>query len=120
MARGMVSVFPGILPAIISVAPNSPMARAKDRTVPAMIPFFDSGSIILRNVSNSECPRVYEALTRFRSIDSMAAREVFIMSGSATTKDASTAAYQVNMMLKPVEPYRDLPSNPFLPKSTIR
>ena len=38
MVRGRVLVFPGMFPAIIRVAPNSPMARAKDRTVPAMIP----------------------------------------------------------------------------------
>ena len=43
MAIGMVAVFPGMFPATIRVAPNSPMALAKERTAPAIIPFLDRG-----------------------------------------------------------------------------
>ena len=38
MAIGMVSVFPGIAPASVTVAPNSPIAFAQDRMTEAMSP----------------------------------------------------------------------------------
>lgn len=47
IARGIVWVLPGILPAIINVAPNSPIALAKDNTKPAIIPGQARGIAIL-------------------------------------------------------------------------
>jgi len=102
------------------VAPNSPMARAKDSTAPAMMPRLASGSVTLQAVQSSEWPSVEEASSRVRSMDSMAARVVLIMSGRATTNEASTAACQVNRIVHPVHAYRAFPMTPFLPKSTMR
>jgi len=99
----MVFVFPGMFPATIRVAPNSPIALAKERTVPATMPFFARGSTTRRAVSNSEWPKVSEALMRLLSTDSIAALVVLIISGRATTKEARTAAYQVNMIPHPVQ-----------------
>lgn len=47
IAKGIVCVFPGILPATISVAPNSPKALANESMVPPIIPFLAKGNIIL-------------------------------------------------------------------------
>jgi hypothetical protein len=47
MATGMVSVFPGIAPARVTVAPNSPSAFAQQRIMEAMIPLRASGKVIL-------------------------------------------------------------------------
>jgi hypothetical protein len=44
MPSANVTVSPGIMPAIITVAPNSPSARAKANTVPAASPRRASGS----------------------------------------------------------------------------
>jgi hypothetical protein len=116
----MVSVFPGIFPASMIVAPNSPMARAKERTAPAMSPFFARGKITFIAVLRFEWPRVYDAFMRSLSTDSIAARAVFTIRGSATTKDASTAACHVNMTDQPVASKTGRPRSPFLPNRIIR
>ena len=102
MASGTVVVFPGMFPASISVAPNSPSARAKARTRPATMPFRASGSVTSSAVRHSERPSVYAAFSSSRSTDSMAARAVRTSSGRAITVAAITAAYQVNATLQPV------------------
>ena len=102
MASGTVAVLPGMLPASISVAPNSPSARAKARTSPAMMPLRASGSVTSSAVRHSERPSVHAARSRSRSTDSMAARAVRTSSGSAITVAATTAAYQVNATVQPV------------------
>ena len=50
----------------------------------------------------------------------MAARAVRTRSGSAITVAATTAAYQVKVMLHPVVAKRGAPRNPRRPSSTIR
>ena len=50
--------LPGMLPASISVAPNSPSARANARTSPARIPFRASGSVTSSAVRHSDRPSV--------------------------------------------------------------
>jgi hypothetical protein len=46
MAIGIVSVFPGIAPARVTVAPNSPKAFAHVRITEAMIPFSARGRVM--------------------------------------------------------------------------
>ena len=48
--RGIVCVCPGIFPATIRVAPNSPMARIHERRIPASIPFEAIGKIMYLNI----------------------------------------------------------------------
>src|SRR5437660_1211850 len=74
-----------MLPASMSVAPNSPSARAKARTSPAMIPLRASGNVTSSAVRHSERPSVNAAFSSSRSTDSMAARAVRTRSGSAMT-----------------------------------
>jgi hypothetical protein len=62
-----------------------------------------SGSVTRSAVQSSVWPRVREASRSVRSTASIAARLVLTMNGSATTNDATTAACQVNIRLKPVQ-----------------
>ena len=97
MAMGMVAVFPGILPATIRVAPNSPMARAKDSAVAAAIPGQAKGTETRQKTFHSETPKVLAAFKIFGSICSKAPLEVLYIRGKATTVAARTAAYQENI-----------------------
>jgi hypothetical protein len=47
IATGIVSVFPGIAPARVTVAPNSPTALAQERIIEAMRPLHARGRVIL-------------------------------------------------------------------------
>src|SRR3972149_1977608 len=54
MESGSVWVLPGILPAIMSVAPNSPSARTNAKSKPVATPGQASGSITLQRIRCSE------------------------------------------------------------------
>ena len=59
--------LPGMLPATISVAPNSPIARAKASSMPARMPRQASGSVTRKNTAHSrqaEHPRAARAAGR--------------------------------------------------------
>src|SRR5699024_741895 len=58
IAKGIVSVTFGINPANISVAPNSPSARANVNTIPASKPGHASGNDIVQNTRHFEAPIV--------------------------------------------------------------
>ena len=66
MAR--VWVLPGMFPASMMVAPNSPRARAKVSTVPEMIPGRQLGKTIRQKMAVSDRPRVRPASMRSVSI----------------------------------------------------
>jgi hypothetical protein len=102
MDSGTVWVLPGILPASMSVAPNSPSARAKARTSPARMPLRARGSVTSIAVRHSERPSVKAAFSSSRSTEAMAAAAVRTRSGKAITVAAMAAAYQVNATVKPV------------------
>lgn len=55
-AVGAVWVFPGILPANMSVAPNSPNALAKLSMNPETIDFTDSGRVTCKKNIKITCP----------------------------------------------------------------
>src|SRR5579875_1537513 len=92
IAMGSVWVFPGMLPAIISVAPNSPRARAKARMVPAMTPGHASGSATFQKALHSEAPSVRAAWRKLGFTCSSAPRAERYISGKATTVAAITVA----------------------------
>ena len=58
MNSGTVPRLPGMLPAIMIVAPNSPMLRAKARTQPLRIPGRANGSMTVQKASQRPAPRV--------------------------------------------------------------
>src|SRR6202167_5977052 len=119
MAIGIVSVLPGMFPATISVAPNSPRARAKESIVPASTPGQASGSAISRNTRHSDAPNVRAACSNAGSTCSRAAREVRYISGKATTAAAITVAGQEKTMLAP-NWSSNLPNGTLRPKSNKR
>ena len=58
MPTASVRVRPGIAPAIMIVAPNSPSARENPSTAPAAMPRDASGSVIVRRMRNDPAPSV--------------------------------------------------------------
>ena len=66
----MVWVFPGIFPAIVMVAPNSPRLRAKESTIPPIIPGIERGMLTRKKVEIFEAPNVREAFSYAGSINS--------------------------------------------------
>lgn len=118
---GMVVVLPGMLPASISVAPNSPMDLEKDKTVAAAIPGHARGTVIVQNILLSETPRVLAAFIMLLSICSKAPLVVLYMIGKDTAAAAMTVADQENTICIPME-YRNAPMGLFLPNiiSNIR
>ena len=91
----MVPVFPGMFPAIMEVAPYSPMALAKVRIVPEAMPGPAVGMTTFQNMDVSLIPKVLPAFTRSGSTSSKAARAFLYMSGNAITMAAMTQPVQV-------------------------
>src|SRR5471032_2382265 len=96
-----VFVLPGMLPATISVAPNSPIERANASSVPPSTPRQASGKVTRRNTPNGPMPSTLAACSSCVSTVSNAARAPFSTSGNATTAAAITAACQVKIRLMP-------------------
>ena len=67
-----VCVLPGMFPATIKVAPNSPIALANPRTTPANTPLYDKGRITARNRSQFVAPSNLAEFNISASIDSNA------------------------------------------------
>ena len=63
MAVGIVCVSPGIFPANINVAPNSPNARAKLNMLPEMSDFEARGIEIYKKILHSLAPSILAAST---------------------------------------------------------
>src|ERR1700733_9316818 len=147
MAMGMVAVLPGMSPASISVAPNSPSARANERIVPASTPGHASGKATAWNTRHSDAPNVLADSKNRESADSTeatawntrhsdapnvlaasknrestcssAARAERYISGNATTAAAITVAGQENTTVVPNRS-RSFPRGPFRPNSSKR
>ena len=116
IAIGIVWVFPGILPASIKVAPNSPRARAYDNNNPDIRPGLAKGSMIRQKSSISEAPRVLALDIRLKSICWNAPNDVLYIKGKATTIAAITAAYHVNIILT-LNNHNSLPIGPYFPSN---
>src|ERR1700683_4290333 len=91
----MVWVWPGIFPAIIRVAPNSPKDRANASAVAARIDRCANGSVTRQKSFHSLAPKVRAARSQLRSTLSSAAREDFTNRGSEYRIAATTAAFHV-------------------------
>lgn len=61
--RAIVCVFPGMLPATIYVAPNSPRDFVNPRITPPKIPLYAKGRVIVRNTLNGFDPSVRAAFS---------------------------------------------------------
>ncbi|EET88201.1 hypothetical protein CcarbDRAFT_1318 [Clostridium carboxidivorans P7] len=120
IAVGMVCVFPGIFPAIINVAPNSPKALAKDKTKPLIIPGKAIGSVTLKNTLSSLAPNVLAAFSQTLSIFMKAALQLWYIKGRETTKEAIQAAVKVKIRLLLKTLRIILPIKPYLPNITKR
>ena len=73
MPTASVLVEPGMLPAIMTVAPNSPSARANPSTAPATTAGRASGSVMVKNTRSGPAPSVAAAASNRRSTCSMPA-----------------------------------------------
>src|SRR6266568_2163021 len=89
---GIVSVWPGKLPANVIVAPNSPRARAQHNTAPAPRDGATMGTVIRRNTAIRLAPSVAAASSKPWSADRNAPSTVMIRNGMATKVSASTQA----------------------------
>ena len=96
-----VSVWPGIEPATIAVAPNSAIARAQVIINPPIIPGFIKGKITLVNVNVDEAPSVLAANNIFLGMESMLLLAALIKKGDATKNWAIIIPFFVKMILNP-------------------
>jgi hypothetical protein len=108
-----------MLPATISVAPNSPSALAKANTVPAAIPGQAKCKEIVQNIFHSDIPKVLAALSMFLSICSKAPFEVLYISGKDTTTAAITVADQEKIIFISIRE-SSFPTGPFFPNISNR
>src|SRR6266404_5857627 len=109
MADGSVWVSPGMLDTKVIVAPNSPMARANERMVPAMMPGNMSGSVTVRKTQTGWAPSVLAASSSPRSTASMDSCIARTRSGNPITALARAAPVHRNAN---TIPFRiDLPQN---------
>src|ERR1700704_534885 len=120
MADGSVWVSPGMLDTKVIVAPNSPMARANERMVPAMMPGSMSGSVTVRKTQTGWAPSVLAASSSPRStasIDSCIART---RSGNPITALARAAPVHRNANTIPNVSARKAPIGPRRPNRRSR
>ena len=103
---GIVSVWPGKLPAKVIVAPNSPRARAQHSTAPAPRDGAIKGTVTRRNTVIGFAPSVAAASSKPRSAARSAPSAVMTRKGMATNVWASTTAAGVNGIVSPNHPSR--------------
>ena len=99
MAMGIVCVCPGILPANIKVAPNSPKALAKAKVVAATMPGNAKGKLMRQKIVNSLAPKVLATRRRLVSICIKDPSAVLYIIGNETTVAAIAAPYQVKTIV---------------------
>ena len=109
-----------MLPATISVAPNSPKARAKASSTPARMPRQASGKVTRKNTATLPRPSTRAACSSCMSTPSNAARADLQTNGKATIAAAITAPCQVKIRLMPKLRSSQPPSQPRRPMTTSR
>src|SRR3954451_14459381 len=97
----MVWVRPGKFPANVTVAPNSPSARAQHSTAPAATPGATSGNVTWVNVVQRPAPSVAAASSYRASAPRRAPSTAMTRNGIATNASASTTPVVVNGRVKP-------------------
>src|SRR5699024_5844543 len=119
IAVGIVCVRPGILPATMSVAPNSPIARAKLNNAPVTSAVVDRGRVTFMNVCSLFAPSTFAAFSISASTFKKPAFADWYISGNATTVLAMTTAYHVNMMVAPKRVSYRSPMKPLFPNINL-
>ena len=94
-------VRPGMLPATITVAPNSPSAREKPRMAPASTNRRASGRLMLKKMRDTLAPSVAATCSKRSLTCSKPARTVRTNSGKPITVIASTTAFHVKRTSSP-------------------
>lgn len=115
----MVWVLPGMLPAIIKVAPNSPRALAKDSIAPEATPGQAKGRVIVQKILHSETPKVLAASKILESIISKAPLVVLYISGNDTTVAAITVAGHEKITFMLIR-FKSFPMGLFIPNINRR
>ena len=116
----MVCVSPGMLETKVIVAPNSPIALAKDSTMPAMMPGRISGSVTTAKTQTGCAPSVPAASSSLRSTAAMDRRMARTSSGKPMMAQASAAPVQRNENTMPNCSARKDPMGPRRPKPISR
>ena len=98
IAVGIVWVCPGMFPANMSVAPNSPKALAELNIAPVRMDLPANGRDTYQNNVHSPAPSTLAAFSISSSMPSKPVLADWYISGKATTVEAITAAHQVNMI----------------------
>src|SRR5664279_1100552 len=114
----MVWVVPGKLPAKVTVAPNSPSARAQHSTLPATRLGQINGRVTRRKVANGADPNVAAASSRPRSAERIAPSTVTTRNGIATNVSATTTPAVVNGSVIPNQESRNRPTIPLRPSTS--
>src|SRR6266545_957013 len=114
----MVWVRPGLLPAKVMVAPNSPSARAQHSTAPAATPGATSGSVTRRKVVHRSAPSVAAASSYRVSAPRNAPSTAMTRNGIATNASATTTPVVVNGTVIPNVPLSHAPSRPLRPNTS--
>ncbi len=115
--KGKVRVCPGLSPANVIVAPNSPSALAQERAMPAKIEFRSIGRVTVKNVLIGVAPKFRDASSNFESNSAAADSMVKTKKGSATNVAAIIAPAVVNGRVTPNQLSSFSPTKPFLPKA---
>jgi hypothetical protein len=100
----------------VIVAPNSPIARAKARIMPATIPGAASGAVIVAKTMAAGAPRVLAAASSCGSTVSIDRRIARTISGKPITAAASAAPVQRNEKTRPQQASKKRPKGPCRPK----
>ena len=83
------------------VAPNSPMARAKERMAPATMPGAIKGKVMVANTQSGLAPRVAPACSSRLSTASIERRMARTMSGNPMIPAAKAAPVQRKAKTRP-------------------
>ena len=97
------------------VAPNSPIALAKDRIAPAITPGRQSGRVMVANTQSGLAPSVPAALSSRVSTASIESRMARTISGKPMTAQASAAPVQRKAKTMPNVWSRNAPIGPRRP-----
>lgn len=120
IAVGIVVVRPGIFPANMRVAPNSPSARANAKIDPVISACFASGIVMCVNILNLDTPSTSATVSMFLSTDKNPVFADWYIKGIATTVLAITAAYHVKSSDWSKSISINCPTKPCLPKIIIK
>ena len=120
MARERVEVRPGILPATMMVAPNSPSARAKANSMPPAIPRLARGSVIVKNTRHGPAPNVCATCSSRWFTSSKATRAERTSNGNDITPSAIKTPRQVNTMSRLRVSCKKPPMTPRRPRNLSR